>query len=179
MIAVIWPFAGIDLQLLQINCNKEGRRMSDLMVEAERVLRGSGGRMTAQRRAIIEALDQVGGHPTAEEVYSAARSRDDSINPSTVYRTFSWLEQAGLLSPAWFGPERSRRQEPTLRTLPPEHHHFVCANCGAVIEFATPAVEEIKTDFAAEHGVSVTRAVITLYGLCPDCQAGQNYAPVA
>ncbi len=126
--------------------------------------------MTAQRRAVLEALQEIGGHPTAEEIYAAARRRDVSINASTVYRTLSWLEQAGLLSPAWLGPARCRRQEPRGDPLPAEHHHFVCTLCGKVIEFAATVVEEIKAAFAREHGAQIERAALTLYGLCEACK---------
>lgn len=148
--------------------------MSDLVTRATRVLRGSGGRMTAQRRTILEILDQIGGHPTADEIYLAARQKDRSLNASTVYRTLTWLQQVGLLNAAWLGPERSRRQETPGRALPTEHHHFVCTSCGCVIEFAAPDMEELKTEFAVRHGAAVRRATLTLYGVCAKCRAKEE-----
>lgn len=151
--------------------------MSELVAQAAQALRESGGRMTAQRRAVLETLEEIGGHPTAEEIYAAARRRDVSINASTVYRTLSWLEQAGLLNPAWLGPDRCRRQEPFGGALPVEHHHFVCTLCGQVIEFAAPAIEDIKAAFAREHSAQIERAALTLYGVCAGCK--QRIAPAA
>ncbi|HEX9117628.1 MAG TPA: transcriptional repressor [Anaerolineae bacterium] len=145
--------------------------MSELLDQAAQALRDSGGRMTAQRRTIIEALERIGGHPTAEEIYDAARNGDAEINPSTVYRTLSWLEQAGLLSPTWLGSDRCRRQEPLVGALPAEHHHFVCNECGQIVEFSEPLIESVKTRFAAEHGAHITRATLIFYGLCSTCQA--------
>ncbi len=147
--------------------------MNELMLAATQALRDQGGRMTAQRRVILETLGTMGGHPTAEEVYQAARQRDRTINPSTVYRTLHWLAEAGLVASAWLGPERCRRQEALAGPLPIEHHHFICTRCGHVIEFTAPQMAALKADFCAEHGASVDRAAVTLYGLCENCQGNE------
>ncbi len=38
--------------------------------EASAAVRASGGRMTAQRRLILDVLNESGGHPTAEEIFA-------------------------------------------------------------------------------------------------------------
>ena len=145
--------------------------MSHLITEAATALRLTGGRMTAQRRLILETLETLGGHPTAEEVTAAVRQHDVTVNPSTVYRTLAWLEHAGLVSHCHLdaGPdgEHSERYDPVT---PAEHHHFVCTGCGTVVEFESPQMEEIKTGFAIGHGVRVTHAALTLYGRCGACE---------
>lgn len=145
--------------------------MSDLVVRATNLLRASGGRMTAQRRIILEAFDALAEHPTAEEVYAFARTRDARLNPSTVYRTLAWLESSGLVSHCHLdaGPdgERCERYDPVT---PVEHHHFICTGCGRVIEFAAPPIETVKKQFALQYGARVAKAALTLYGLCARCQ---------
>ncbi len=42
--------------------------MMALIKEAEKRIRDQGGRMTAQRKLIIKALDDLGSHPTADEL---------------------------------------------------------------------------------------------------------------
>jgi len=117
-------------------------------------------------------LSDLGGHPTAEQIYSAARRHDASINPSTVYRTLGWLEQAGLVSALRLGTDRrSGAKEQFDPAEPTEHYHFVCTSCGAVIEFDTAGVEQVKEEFALAHGGAVIqRAALVLYGRCRDCQ---------
>lgn len=145
--------------------------MGSLILQATTVLRARGGRMTAQRRTILRTLEELGGHPTAEEVYAAVHEQDVTLNPSTVYRTLAWLEEAGLVSHCHLdaGPdgEHSERYDPAA---PIEHHHFVCTGCGRVVEFESPRIAEIKAAFAGQHGVRVERAALTLYGLCTACQ---------
>jgi Fe2+ or Zn2+ uptake regulation protein len=141
------------------------------MVEAAATARADGRRMTAQRRLILQTLNELGGHPTADEICAAARRHDGSLHPSTVYRTLAWLENAGLVEHCHLdaGPDdkRSERFDPATSS---EHHHFVCTACGRVIEFESPRVDDVKRDFAHQHGAAVERAALTLYGLCPDCR---------
>jgi len=144
--------------------------MDNLILQATMMLRARGGRMTAQRRTILKALEELGGHPTAEEVYTAVHEQDATLNPSTVYRTLAWLEKAGLVGHCHLdaGPdgEHSERYDPAA---PIEHHHFVCTGCGGVVEFASPQIAEIKAAFAMQYGARVDRAALTLYGLCSSC----------
>ena len=145
--------------------------MAQLTREAAITLRSTGGRMTAQRRLILETLESLGGHPTADEVYAVVQRRDPRLNPSTIYRTLAWLESAGLVSHCHLdaGPsgEHSERYDPVT---PVEHHHFVCTRCGQVIEFLAPQLEPIKARFASEHNIIVENAALTLYGKCATCK---------
>jgi len=149
--------------------------MVQLVYEATQALRSAGGRMTAQRRLILEALETFSGHPTAEEVYALVQERDPRLNASTVYRTLAWLEGAGLVSHCHLdsGPdgERSERYDPVT---PVEHHHFICTGCGQVTEFASPQIEAIKSEYAMGHQVTVEKAALTLYGLCAQCRVGKQ-----
>ena len=114
--------------------------MRDLMIEATATARAGGGRMTSQRRLILQTLNELGGHPTADEICAAARRRDASLHPSTVYRTLAWLEGAGLVDHCHLdaGPD-NRHSERFDPVTPVEHHHFVCTACGRVIEFEVDA----------------------------------------
>ncbi|MDQ1301452.1 MAG: Fur family transcriptional regulator, ferric uptake regulator [Chloroflexota bacterium] len=153
--------------------------MPHLIRKAAQTLRSTGGRMTAQRRLILETLETLSSHPTAEEVYALVQERDPRLNPSTVYRTLAWLEGAGLVSHCHLdtGPdgEHSERYDPVT---PVEHHHFICTRCGQVIEFSLPQIETIKAQFAMQHAVTVERAALSLYGTCASCRAG-NQEPEA
>lgn len=143
--------------------------MSSLIQEAQNCLAARGGRMTAERRIILETLQAAGGHPTAEELHQQIQPLHPDLNLSTVYRTLRWLEGQGLVAPQRFGAAgRVDRFDPST---PAEHHHFVCARCQAVVEFTDPLVEQLKTRFAARTGAQVESAALVIHGVCPDCQA--------
>jgi Fe2+ or Zn2+ uptake regulation protein len=149
---------------------EEVKNMSDIIQEAIDRLHARGGRITNQRRLILETLEDMSGsgHPTAEELHSIVKQQDENIHLSTVYRTLRWLQNEGIVASRMFDEET--RQERFDPALPTEHHHFVCSKCNQVIEFNDPLIENIKTNFAAQSGSQVESAAIVLYGICKRCQ---------
>lgn len=150
--------------------------MSDLVQEAIDRLHAQGGRLTAQRRFILETLDDLSGyeHPTAEELHRIVKQREPNIHLSTVYRTLRWLQKEGIVASRLF--DEDSRQERFDSALPTEHHHFVCMSCNQVIEFNNPSIESIKTLFEQQSGTRVESASIVLYGTCKDCQTSTETA---
>lgn len=142
--------------------------MTTLYQEASIKLREQGGRMTNQRRIILQTLDTISVHPTAEELFELVSQRDSSLNLSTVYRTLRWLESEGLVSARRFeGESRQERFDPGSSV---EHYHFLCTRCEKVIEFDHHLVEEIRSQFERSTGVVVHNVSVVLYGLCNECQ---------
>ena len=145
--------------------------MSDLVQEVINRLHARGGRITSQRRMILETLEGMSGceHPTAEELHRIVQQQDANIHLSTVYRTLRWLQDEGIVASRLFDEET--RQERFDPALPTEHHHFVCTICNQVSEFNDPLIEDIKTHFEDRSGSQVHSGAIVLYGTCKRCQA--------
>jgi Fe2+ or Zn2+ uptake regulation protein len=143
--------------------------MSDLVATSLERLHAQGGRMTAQRRLILETLVEMSSHPTAEELFQLAQESDPSLHLSTVYRTLRWLEQEGLVQTRLFND--ARRQERFDPTPTAEHYHFVCTGCKSVIEFDNLLVNVIKAQFELHSGAEVDSGSVTLYGLCAACRS--------
>lgn len=136
-------------------------------------LRAQGGRMTAQRRLILELLQSNPSHPTAEELYALARQADPSLNLSTVYRTLNWLEERGFVSPRRFDDNHTHKHFDPVQPEAGPLYHFHCRRCDRVVEFAAPQVEplvgQIKDEIARQYGLLVEDAALVLSGLCDDC----------
>ncbi len=147
--------------------------MDTLVQQVAIRLRDEGGRMTSQCRLILQALEELGGHPTAEEIFRHVSRQSPGINLSTVYRTLNWLEENGFISPRWFEEERRReRFEPAVLTAPSRHptpFHFLCRSCNRILEFADPRMDEIVAQFERRSGARVKDVELTLYGLCQAC----------
>lgn len=146
--------------------------MTALFQETSKRLHLQGGRMTSQRRLILQILEGLTSHPTAEEVYQLAHQQDATLNLSTVYRTLRWLEQENLVSARVFQEER--RQERFDPAYPSEHHHFMCTECKKVIEFDSRLFDKVKSEFERASSAFVQTGTIVLYGVCCTCL---NQAP--
>lgn len=140
-----------------------------LMDQITDKLRAEGGRMTSQRRAIVETLLDCPDHPTAEEIYARARKNDPSLHLSTVYRTLRWLEDEGFVSPRWFEDERRQERFDPVMDENNDHYHFRCRICNEIVEFQEPVISEIKEGYEAQFGGQVESATLTLYGVCQRC----------
>ncbi len=145
--------------------------MGELVQKSVRRLQAQGGRMTSQRRLILDTLEALSDHPTAEDLFELVRQQDPSLHLSTVYRTLRWLEQEALVSTRIFNEDR--RQERFDAAYPSEHHHFMCTACRSVIEFDTELIDQIKTQFEQDSGAQIAVGSIVLYGLCQNCQFEQ------
>lgn len=167
--------------LLQTICNiiiashsqQEGSLKTNpvsLIDQAKDRLRAEGGRMTAQRRLILEVLESSPDHPTAEEIFQHARLCDPTLNLSTVYRTLRWLQEEGLVSPRWFEDERRQERFDTVLGEETDHYHFRCHICNTIIEFPEPLMETIKQEYQQRFGGRVESATLTLYGVCESCR---------
>ncbi len=162
---------------MQETCKKEVNYMSDFVQEAIDKLHARGGRVTAQRRLILETLDNISGceHPTADELHGIVKQQYPNIHLSTVYRTLRWLQHEGIVASRLF--DEDKRQERFDPALPTEHHHFVCTSCNQVIEFNDPSIEDIKMGFEQYSGTQVDSTSIILYGTCKDCRTHTETAP--
>jgi Fur family ferric uptake transcriptional regulator len=141
--------------------------MTELVERARARVHAAGGRMTGQRRLILESLAALPGHPTAEEVHVRAARWDPALNLSTVYRTLHWLEAEGLVEPRRF-PGHGRHDHFDL-ARPRGHHHFLCSQCQRVVEFDEPGIESIVRAYARRNKLRVTSTSLVLYGVCAEC----------
>lgn len=128
--------------------------------------------MTSQRRIIVDALEEMSGHPTADELYEFVRERLPGLHLSTVYRTLRWLEHEGKVSSRRF--EEDSRQERFDYADSIDHHHFQCTLCRNVIEFDSPFVDGVINDFEQHSGAHVENVSLMLYGICRDCERKDN-----
>ena len=144
---------------------------STLIEQAESILKLQGGRMTSQRKLILELLQSMPGHPTAEEIYLAASHYDESLNLSTVYRNLRWLIDLKLVTPLVFDDDRRQERFDAMIDPPQsDHYHFRCQECCQIFEFSAPEVEQFKAQFSDSTGAEVQSASLILYGICADCR---------
>lgn len=128
--------------------------------------RRSGYTLTSQRRAVLEALKDFKGHPSAEEVYLVVKKRNPRVALGTVYQALSVLEEIGLIEAKHWSESPVRYD---LNTEP--HHDIRCVRCGEVTEIPGVEFEDFTARIRQNTPYEVTNAALVIEGVCPDCQS--------
>ncbi|MBA2355047.1 MAG: transcriptional repressor [Luteitalea sp.] len=132
-------------------------------------LRPAGSKRSSKRDLIVSVFLGQDGHLTADDLVDLIRKQDQRISRATVYRTLTWMEQAGIARKVDFGEGRFRFEHSYRH---PRHFHLICKACNRSMEFLSSDIEQMIEEVAAARGFTVKQAVVQLYGLCEDCASG-------
>jgi len=132
-----------------------------------------GIRLTAQRRALIETIQEATTHLDAESLLKQACEREPGINRATVYRTIELLKKLGMIDELDLMHLDGEKHYYEVRTKQ-DHLHLACFECGKIIEFATPAFERLKQEIAAANQFEIQVIRLEAGGLCGACAAKQK-----
>jgi Fur family transcriptional regulator, ferric uptake regulator len=128
-----------------------------------------GLRNTEQRRVIAETFFDGPSHVTIEQLLGQVRARDSRIGYATVYRTLKLFTECGIAAERHFddGPSRYELSDSSTN----EHHdHFICVECGRIIEFHDEGIERLQEQIASGLGFRIHKHKHEIYGQCADCQ---------
>jgi len=121
-------------------------------------------RMTAQRKAIIDAAFDTDQHFTAEELIEWARRRDKSVSRATVYRTLPLLTESGLVREMDFG-RNYKFYDPNYGESP-NHNHIICEDCNKIIEFDNKHIGQMIEEVSKKLGFTVKSHRVQLVASC-------------
>jgi Fur family transcriptional regulator, peroxide stress response regulator len=121
--------------------------------------------LTRQRKVVLDVVQSGDTHPTAAEVFEAARKLMPAISFATVYNSLRYLKQAGLVREVAFGSGASRYDRETDR-----HDHAICSACGTLVDFDLPGTVELIKAAARASRFKAESVQLTLVGLCERCR---------
>src|SRR5882762_6047746 len=121
--------------------------------------------LTRQRKAVLDVVQSGDTHPTAAEVFEAARKLMPTISFATVYNSLRYLKQAGLVREVAFGNGASRYDRETDR-----HDHAICSACGALVDFDLPGTVGLIRSAARASRFKAESVHLTLVGFVPSCR---------
>jgi Fur family peroxide stress response transcriptional regulator len=123
------------------------------------------GTLTRQRQVVLDAVRAGDHHPTAAEVFDAAREQLPGISFATVYNSLRFLRDQGLVHEITFGDGASRYDRETER-----HDHAICSQCGKLVDFDLPGTVALTKAAARASKFKAESIRLTLVGLCPNCR---------
>lgn len=127
-----------------------------------------GVRLTSQRRALIEVIQEARAHLDAGSLLELARKRAPNLDRATVYRTIELLKKLRLvdeLDLMHLEGEKHYYEAKTKR----DHVHLACFRCGRIEEFTSPIFEQLKTEIAKRTGFAVRVTRLEVGGNCRAC----------
>ncbi len=126
----------------------------------------NGFKLTAQRRAVLNAITNSHEHLTPAEVHEKVNKENSRVGLVTVYRTLELLSELGLICQVY------REGKSQSYTLAPSghHHHMICTECGAVVDFADCDLGELQERLIRETGFEIEGHLLEFSGRCRDCQ---------
>jgi Fur family ferric uptake transcriptional regulator len=134
-------------------------------------LRRVGLKQTGQRNAILRTFLETREHLSTDELHRLVKKTDPRIGFTTVYRTLKLLADCGLASAVAFQDGIARYEHQYNRR---SHHHMVCTECGASVEFFSEKVGEIEHEIGSRHHYLTTRHTFQIYGVCEACRKKSN-----
>ena len=120
------------------------------MEDALELVRQAGGRVTPSRRSLLRALFTAKGHLTAEELAARLQRESPDIHMSTIYRNLEELERLGVVVHAHFGHGPA-----TYHLANSVHGHFVCEECGKLIEVPESLFDGLARRAASEFAFTI------------------------
>jgi Fur family transcriptional regulator, ferric uptake regulator len=129
-----------------------------------------GIRLTAQRRALLETIQQATSHLDAASLLKLARERDPNIDRATVYRTIELLKRLGMIDELDLMHLNGEKHYYEVKTQK-DHLHLACFNCGEIVEFTSPTFERLKREISAKNDFDIRVMRLEVGGLCGKCAA--------
>ncbi|WP_234996041.1 Fur family transcriptional regulator [Streptoalloteichus hindustanus] len=139
----------------------------DRTAELVERMQEAGLRATGPRVAVAEALREMGGHRTADDVHAHLVRAGTRIPRASVYNVLAALTGAGICTVADIG------HGPAVYELDRGwHHHFVCRVCGRVSDVDCLVGSSPCLTAGDSVGV-IEQAQVIFRGVCADCQENE------
>ena len=124
---------------------------------------------TIQRSLVLDAVNRLKSHATADEVYAEVAATHPNISKATVYRNLNLLSEMGMIRKLEI-PGGADRFDHICK----EHSHVKCEKCGRVFDIEIPYIDGLDNRVENRNGFELTGYDILFRGICPGCRASSD-----
>ena len=127
-------------------------------------------RMTGNRQVVLEVLRSTTAHPTAQQVFLAAREQQPQIGFATVYRTLDLLVRHGLVQEVFRDKDGAAHYDANVT----RHDHAICDRCGRIVDVSAPLHALTHAIIERTAGFRIDWHSTVFTGVCADCLAATD-----
>ena len=122
-------------------------------------------RNTIQRSSVLEAVNKLHCHATADEIYNEIVKEHPTISRATVYRHLNLLSEMGEIRRLEMPGSADRFDH-----ISSNHCHVKCEVCGRVFDVDMDFVSGLESGIRDAHGFDFSGYDIIFHGICPECK---------
>jgi Fur family peroxide stress response transcriptional regulator len=122
--------------------------MQKSVVKIKDRLKEAGLKVTPQRLAILEAVSDLGNHPSAENIIEYIRSAHPGIATGTVYKVLDVLVEKNLI-------RKVKTEKDVMRYdgVLDNHHHLYCAQSERIEDYSDEELDQILQEYFRKKAI--------------------------
>lgn len=122
-------------------------------------------RDTGQRKVILETLQGLKTHPTANELHQIVQKKLSGIGLATIYRTLDYLSKTHQIIRLYSKNKEARYDGNITR-----HCHLICKGCNQIFDLDDIKSVRIRSEKLKKLGFKMEPIYLEIFGLCKKCQ---------
>lgn len=126
-------------------------------------------RNTMQRSLVLEAVNNLSCHATADEVYNIIRQKHPHISRATVYRNLNLLSDLGEIRKLALPGGAYRFDH-----LDYDHYHARCTKCNKIVDIEMEFIDDLEKNIKNKIGFDLNGHDIIFKGICHECKIKIN-----
>lgn len=105
-------------------------------------IKASGLKVTPQRLAVLEAVYEIGSHPTADRIIEFVRKKHPGIATGTVYNVLGILVEKDLI-------RRVKTDKDVMHYdgIMEKHHHLYCVDSDRIEDYMDAELDDLLTRY--------------------------------